>query len=212
VKRVTPSTHEEYDSSFKEAFAHLLEWEGGFVNHPNDPGGATNLGISLRYLQNLYKNNYSLYYAVFHYDDYPSVETIQSITRLQAMHLAYEDFWIPSGCLHMDAPVATAVFDLSFNAGVEQSLKIFQRALNSSYRSKEPLVVDGKYGPKTHERYISFATWKDSDKKLLRWLHQHRVEFYQTIVRRRPSFRVFLKGWLNRARSATRQPINKTGF
>ena len=38
-------------AEFGKAFAKIIELEGGFVDHPDDPGGATNLGISLRFLK-----------------------------------------------------------------------------------------------------------------------------------------------------------------
>jgi lysozyme family protein len=109
---------------FDEAFHTLLGHEGGFVDHPSDPGGATNWGITEAVARsNGYKGQMR----------YLPVELAKRIYRIQ--------YWDPCRADDLPAPLRYPVFDAAVNSGVDQAAKWLQRAVG--------VIADGKIGPKT---------------------------------------------------------------
>ena len=91
---------------FDTAFSRLISSEGGYVNHPSDPGGETKFGISKR--------------------AYPDVE-IATLTRDQAAALYLRDFWQPLGDAH--PAVKFQVFDFAVNSGMQTAIRKLQAAI-----------------------------------------------------------------------------------
>lgn len=94
--------------------------EGGYVNHPNDPGGETNWGISKR--------------------AYPNVD-IKNLTRDQAKDIYYRDYWQKCHIAELPEAVQFDMFDMAVNSGVSAAVKTIQRALG--------VKPDGVWGPNT---------------------------------------------------------------
>ena len=92
--------------TFDEAFDRLIGHEGGYVNHPNDPGGETNWGISKR--------------------SYPALD-IARLTREQAKTIYKRDFWDVIGEAH--PAIKFQVFDFAVNSGVQTAIRKLQAAL-----------------------------------------------------------------------------------
>lgn len=105
---------------FDEAFERLIGHEGGYVDHPADPGGATNFGISKR--------------------SYPD-EDIRGITLERAKAIYLRDYWQAAGCDSVPDKLRFSLFDMAVNSGVKQSIKTLQRAVGAD--------PDGVIGPKT---------------------------------------------------------------
>jgi len=106
--------------SFARAVAHVLAVEGGYVDNPADPGGATAYGISQR--------------------AYPNLD-IRSVTPAQAAQIYNDDYWAPlEGDLLPDA-VSFVLLDFAVNSGVRTAVEALQRAIG--------VTVDGKVGPET---------------------------------------------------------------
>jgi lysozyme family protein len=91
---------------FDTAFDRLLGSEGGYVNHPNDPGGETNWGISKR--------------------SYPDVD-IKNLTREGAKAIYLRDFWAPLG--NAPAAIKFQVFDFAVNSGIQTAIRKLQSAI-----------------------------------------------------------------------------------
>lgn len=107
-------------SPFDTALAFTLQWEGGLVDHPNDPGGLTNFGISQR--------------------AYPALD-IRNLTREQAADIYLRDYWQKGHCDRLSALIAIAHFDAAVNCGHVQAAKLLQRAID--------VDDDGAIGPRT---------------------------------------------------------------
>lgn len=105
---------------FDQAFDVLIGHEGGYVNHPQDPGGETNFGISKR--------------------SYPNTD-IKTLTRDGAKAIYKRDFWSPAHCDDLPESVRFDVFDTAVNSGVGQAIKLLQRSVG--------VVDDGRFGPVT---------------------------------------------------------------
>ena len=93
--------------SFSLAIKFTLRWEGGYVNHPSDPGGETKFGISKR--------------------AYPDVD-IKNLTEDQAKNIYYQDYWLPAGCEDLEPLLAICVFDAAVNVGVRRAKKWLDQA------------------------------------------------------------------------------------
>lgn len=106
--------------NFDLAFDRLIGNEGGYVNHPGDPGGETNFGISKR--------------------SYPTVD-IASLTRDQAKVIYFRDFWQRGQMYQYDPAIAFQVFDIAVNSGIETAIRMLQRAAG--------VADDGHIGPIT---------------------------------------------------------------
>ena len=159
-------------SKFNHAIQVVLKHEGGYVNHPNDPGGETNFGISKR--------------------SYPKLD-IKNLTEEKAIQIYKKDWWDRFRYDRIDdVHIATKVFDLAVNKGPRKAHKLLQKAINLV--EKESLVTDGIIGPKT----LSALNNGNKD-AILKGLKFFAAEYYYRIVSKRSSFRTFLLGWLNRA-------------
>jgi lysozyme family protein len=108
------------ETMFEDALRIVLNWEGGYVNDPNDPGGETNFGICKR--------------------DFPTVN-IRKLTIEQAADIYHQKYWRPCHCDDLPVPIAVCVFDTAVNQGVATASKMLQEAL--------AVTVDGQIGPQT---------------------------------------------------------------
>lgn len=132
---------------FDEAFHALLGHEGGYVDHPNDPGGATRWGVTERVAR---ANGYT-----GHMRDLPA-EFAKRIYRRQ--------YWDACRADELPSALRYAVFDAAVNSGVEQAAKWLQRAVGAA--------DDGKIGPRT----IAAAHSANPDKAARRMLGE-RLKF-----------------------------------
>ena len=173
-------------ASFDAFFPTLLKNEGGFVNHPADPGGATNKGITLKTF-----NTYAKQYLGIE----PTLENLKALTDAQAGKIYKPLYWDK---VHGDdialQDLANIVFDFQVNSGAHAS-KLLQKVLNDLGASP-PLAVDGSIGQGTLA-----ALAKADSKEVYRRYKQGRIDYYQNLVAGDSSQAVFLKGWLNRVNS-----------
>lgn len=188
-KASRPSSH------FDEAILITLKHEGGFVNDPVDPGGATNWGMSIRYLKGRGDlDRDGRLDGDIDGDGDIDVSDIKKMTMEDAIDLYYTGFWLKYKFDSIDDfEVAAKIFDMTVNMGSIQAGKITQRALN---RLGNKLVVDGVLGPR------SFQTINATDPEmLLAEIRQQQANFYLGLIRRNPSFAKYKRGWLRRAYS-----------
>jgi len=165
-------------ADFEKAIPNVLKWEGGYVNNPADPGGATNRGIILSVFKP-YAGELGLT---------PDVEGLKQLTEEQAKVIYKRQFWdAMRGDEIKDQQVANIIFDGFVNMG-KNGLKIAQRVMGET--------IDGKFGLRTISTLnaaaarIFFDSYKDA-----------RVMYYKNLAERKPTLQVFLKGWLNRVSS-----------
>lgn len=167
-------------SLLEEALAFTLGNEGGYVNHPADPGGATNFGIIQRELDRWNGAHPEL--------GFPGA--VKDLTQEQAEAIYRAEYWRWDGIA--DPALAIKLFDIGVNCGTGTSVKLLQRAVNAL--AAQDITVDGQLGPKT----LATANAQPAE-ALLNSLCQVQKDYYQAIVDRNPAQSVFLKGWLARA-------------
>lgn len=160
-------------SNFDRALAAVLKHEGGFVNHPRDPGGATNLGVTIGTLKRLGIDV-----------DGDGDTDIVDVKLLKVEHAAkvYRKFYwdavqgdlLPTG-------VDYAVFDFAVNSGVSRASQYLQAVVGAK--------PDGHVGPITIEQVL-----KNSPNGIITVLCEKRMRFLRTLS----TWNTFGKGWTSR--------------
>lgn len=164
----------------------ILQHEGGFVNHKADRGGPTNLGITQATLSKWLGRK-------------ASIEEVRNLTREEAREI-YETNYLTGPRIHLlPESIRTQVLDMSVNHGPKNAIRMLQRVLNAA--GFGPVDVDGVLGPQSRNAAERAAARMGS--VLPNALVEERVRFFEAIVARDASQKVFLKGWVSRARSFT---------
>jgi lysozyme family protein len=168
---------------FKRAVVATIKHEGGFNDIKHDRGGATNWGVSLRFLRSI---NLDL-------DGDGDIDFIdvKNMTKQQAEEIYFDNFWKP---LYDRLPelVAFKVFDVSVNAGSSRAHILLQRALNKIGAN---LKTDGLIGPAT----LGVIS-KYTPQAIVNAYCVAQQEFYDGIIKRDPTQAKFSAGWKNRAK------------
>jgi lysozyme family protein len=170
---------------FARALAMVLEHEGGFVDHPDDPGGATNRGVT--------QANYDAYRDRI---GQPR-RSVRELEDGELNEIYFHGYWRAARCDEMpNEAVAVLMFDAAVNHGPAQAIKLLQQAAGAP-----AMHVDGKYGPNTRARVTAAAreTARLVDACLIA-----REEFYRRLVRANPRLNAFIRGWMNRLASVRR--------
>lgn len=183
-------------SSFSQAHKFTSLWEGGFVDHASDPGGATNYGVSLRWLKEIGFD--------VNGDGDIDQNDIRALTPEAAQRLFLTHFWNASNLSVLPQRIATAVYDANVNMGIRQSIIFLQSACNTFVGPR--LLVDGIPGSRTAAR-VNDICRAGSELKLCQKTLEFRKEYYLRLSSREPyknkagktiHYRPFLQGWLNR--------------
>lgn len=161
--------------NFDDALKALLKHEGGFVNHPKDPGGMTNLGVTKKVWEEF----------VGHEVD---EQTMRGLTPESVAPLYKQRYWDAVRGDDLPSGVDFVVFDCAVNSGVGRASKFLQRALN--------VADDGKIGPTT----LAAVKAKNSQ-DLINSFCEQRQAFLEAL----PTFDTFGKGWTRRVSEVREQ-------
>ena len=115
-------------SRFQDCLAEVLRHEGGYADHPSDPGGATNMGITIGTLSDWIGRP-------------ASKQDVRDLTQADAAGIYRAKYWQPIRGDALPPGVDLAVFDLAVNSGVGRAVKMLQGALG--------VAQDGTIGPVT---------------------------------------------------------------
>ena len=164
--------------NFEQCMGWLLEHEGGYVNHPSDPGGETNLGVTR---------------AV--YEQYAGRQVMdgemEGLTHDDVYPIYKENYWnrvrgddLPSG-------VDFCTFDWAVNSGVSRAAKALQRIVG--------VEQDGGIGPMTLQ-----AVLEVEPAEIVEQMHHMRDGFYRSLS----TFDTFGRGWIRRNDETKEQALN----
>jgi lysozyme family protein len=157
-------------SSYDEALARLLVHEGGYTNHPADPGGPTNFGITLADARAYWKRD-------------ATAADVRAMPLAVAKDIYRARYWDALACDALPAGVDYAVFDYGVNSGIGRSAKVLQRLVGAP--------PDGRIGART----IAAARSRDAA-ALIDAICDERLAFLQGLR----TWPVFGNGWGRRVR------------
>lgn len=113
-------------SRFKECLEEVLVHEGGFVDHPRDPGGATNKGVTIGTFRRFYPGS--------------TVTDLRNISLYQLQRIYKAGYWEPIDGDGLGPGVDLAVFDLAVNSGVGRAKKMFRQVMDLHGKDDAELI------------------------------------------------------------------------
>ena len=154
--------------NFEDSLDHVLVHEGGYVDHPDDPGGATNKGVTI---------------AVFRefYGESMTKDDLRNITDEQVQHIYKTGYWDKCKCDDLPDGVDYVVFDQAVNSGAGRSAKWLQAAVGAD--------VDGAIGPQT----IAATNARDAN-QVINDMCDERLAFMKRI-KNGELWKTFGRGW-----------------
>lgn len=150
----------------------IMSSEGGYVNHPQDSGGPTNMGITIKTLSSWRGRQVS-------------EEEVKNLSYSEAMDIYRANYWDAIQASRMPRGISYAVFDYAVNSGVARAAKDLQRTLGFTGRQ-----VDGIVGVQTLGALEKITNVSAFIEKYC----QTRWEFLKTLS----NFNVFGQGWKRR--------------
>lgn len=170
-------------SNFESSLEKLLVHEGGYVNHPSDPGGMTNLGVTARVWEE--------------WVGHPVNEKeMRALTPLMVGPLYKRKYWDACRCDDLVSGLDYCVFDVAVNSGPGRAIKFLQSCIG--------VTADGGFGPAT------LAAVKEAEKdpvKLIELYCAKRLEFLQSLK----TFETFGKGWSRRVAEVKEEALKMLG-
>lgn len=177
-----------YDPRFVVAVTKTLKHEGFKSDDPDDPGGATNWGTSLRWLRT------KGLFGDFDGDGDVDKDDIWMMTEADAVEVYHRFWWSANGYAEFQLTTGAKIFDLAINMGPKPAHRILQRAVRAV--AGERLVDDGVIGPATRD-----AVKRVSPESLRPAIRSEAAGHYRLLIAKKPVFEKYRNGWLNRAYS-----------
>jgi lysozyme family protein len=152
--------------TYDEALRRLLAHEGGYTNHPSDPGGPTNFGITIYDYRKYVKPN-------------ATAADVRAMTVGEAKAIYRKRYWDAQRCDELPAGVDYSVFDYGVNSGIGRSGKVLRRVVGLPDTTH--VVTDE----------VLRAVAKRDPKALVVAINDERLAF----LKRLKTWPVFGKGW-----------------
>ena len=172
------------DSNYDPCYRFTQQWEGGYVNHPSDPGGCTNKGITIHTLRAWRGTNCTC-------DD------IKTLSDDEAGQIYASNYWRPVWGGELPNGLDLCVWDWGVNSGPRRAVKKLQQMVGSS--------ADGKMGPNTMAAVRVYV-----DKVGIATAITDYLNIRQTYYESLSTFNTFGKGWTNRVDSCRYSALNMT--
>ena len=167
-------------SNFTKCLELVLHHEGGYVNHPEDPGGETNLGVTKRV-----------------YKEFGGTKDMTELTVEDVEPIYKKNYWDRIKADELPTGLDLCVFDFAVNAGPGRAAKYLQSMIGSH--------PDGGIGPmtlKALDEYVSINTLEDTIEEY----QKTRQAYYESLGH----FATFGKGWTRRVNETTDAAVAMT--
>jgi lysozyme family protein len=156
----------------------ILHHEGGYVNHPKDPGGETNLGVTKRV-----------------YEEHGGTKDMKDLTVEDVKPIYKKSYWDRVKGDDLPAGLDLCVFDFGVNAGTGRAAKYLQTMIGT--------VADGGIGPNTLAKLDAYVE-ENGLEKAIRNYQEARQEYYESLS----TFETFGKGWTRRVNETTNAALS----
>ena len=160
-------------SNFDECLQIILHHEGGYVNHPKDPGGETNLGVTKRV-----------------YEEHGGTKDMKDLEFEDVAPIYKKSYWDRVKGDELPAGLDLCVFDFGVNAGTGRAAKYLQKMVGAT--------ADGAIGPATL-RAVETYVKQEGLKGAIEKYQKDRLAYYKKLKH----FKTFGKGWTRRNKETT---------
>ena len=156
----------------------ILHHEGGYVNHPKDPGGETNLGVTKRV-----------------YEEWGGTKEMVDLEIADVAPIYEKNYWGRTKCDDLPSGLDLCVFDFAVNAGPGRAAKYLQEMIGTT--------VDGGIGPNTL-RALSNYIESEGTAATIENYQEMRQRYYERLS----TFETFGRGWTRRVQETTAAAID----
>lgn len=164
--------------NYQSCLEMILHHEGGYVNHPKDPGGETNLGVTKRV-----------------YEEWGGTKDMVDLTVEDVAPIYEKNYWGRMKCDDVPAGLDLCLFDFGVNAGTGRSAKYLQTMIGT--------VADGGIGPNTLRTLNAYID-ENGIENTIRNFQSARQEYYESLS----TFETFGRGWTRRVDETTEAAVN----
>ena len=151
----------------------ILHHEGGYVNHPKDPGGETNMGVTKRV-----------------YEEHGGTKDMKELTHEDVNPIYKKGYWDKVKGDYLPDGLDLMIFDFAVNAGPGRAAKFIQRLVNTT--------VDGGIGPNTLGKINEYVQHYGLAQTIESYSLM-RQNYYEGLS----TFEAFGKGWTRRVMEVT---------
>ena len=159
--------------NYEHCLEMILHHEGGYVNHPKDPGGETNLGVTKRV-----------------YEEWGGEKDMADLLVEDVAPIYQKNYWDRCKCDDLPSGLDLCVFDFAVNAGPSRSAKFLQRLIGTT--------VDGGIGPNTLKAVHNYVEEVGLETAIEDY-QSARQEYYEAL----DTFDTFGRGWTRRVEETT---------
>lgn len=178
--------------TIEQIIGDVIEIEKGYNDYKEDRGGATNKGISLRYLRGV-----GLVRGDLNHDGKIDAEDIKLVDTETAFGLYMQDFYKVPRLNLLPVELQPQMVDMAVNHGPPRAIILLQKTLKDMGAA---IVADGVCGPGTCReaaKAVNLLGWQAVGNALV----NKRLAFYAAIIAEDPSQVKFENGWKIRAKS-----------
>ena len=162
------------NKNYDKCLETILHHEGGYVNHPEDPGGETNLGVTKRV-----------------YQEWGGTKDMKDLTFDDVAPIYRKNYWDKMKCDDLPSGLDLCVFDFGVNAGPGRAAKYLQTLIGT--------VADGGIGPNTLAKLKEY-TDETGVKETITNYQNERQSYYEKLS----TFKTFGRGWTRRVEETTK--------
>ena len=155
----------------------ILHHEGGYVNHPKDPGGETNLGVTKRV-----------------YEEWGGTKDMVDLLVEDVAPIYEKNYWGRTKCDDLPSGLDLCVFDFAVNAGPGRAAKYLQQIIGTT--------VDGGIGPNTLKAVYNYVE-EVGIQGMIEEYQSGRQSYYEQLS----TFETFGRGWTRRVSETTEEAI-----
>ena len=167
-------------ANYDKCLETILHHEGGYVNHPKDPGGETNLGVTKRV-----------------YEEFGGTKDMKDLTVEDVAPIYKKGYWDKMKGDELPNGLDLCVFDFGVNAGPGRAAKFLQRMIGTT--------VDGGIGPMTLAKVNEYVKENTIEETIEKY-QSMRQEYYEGLS----TFDTFGKGWTRRNKEALEEALQLT--
>ena len=165
-------------SNYDKCLETILHHEGGYVNHPKDPGGETNLGVTKRV-----------------YEEHGGTKDMKDLTVEDVAPIYKKGYWDKMKGDDLPGGLDLCVFDFGVNAGPGRAAKFLQQMIGTT--------VDGGIGPNTLAKLEEYVR-ENGEHESVKKYQEMRQKYYEGLS----TFSTFGKGWTRRVQETTKLALD----